>query len=133
MSQVYPKLKEQLLSWTLLSTTPADVSMQVCGVNAAYVYNASHDTIADLGANIVFAPVEFQWSTLTNGLVTGFPASVSGVTPGPTLAAIVVLLAWAGGTQLACFIDQSTDVSLPQVIASTSFAVQWDAAGIFKI
>lgn len=133
MSQVYPKLKEQLLSWALLSTGPADVTLQCCGVDETYVYDAAHDTIADLGDSIVMDRTDFQWSTLTDGNVTGFPVTVSGVTPGPTLAGVVVLMSWAGGTQLCAFIDQSTDASLPQEISSSAFAVQWDELGIFKI
>lgn len=131
--QVYPKVKEQLLSWALTGSTPANVSLAVCGVDATYVFDIAHDTLVDLGDSVVIAPQDFQHSTLTDGVVKAFPASLTNVTPGPTLTGLVVMLKWLGGTQLCCFIDESTDASLPQEIASTAFAVLWDSDGVFKI
>lgn len=133
MSQVYPKLKEQLFTWVFTNTTPADVVLKVCGIDNTYVYDANHDVFEDLGASLIINPVTLPYLTLVNGVVVGDVIGFTGIVPGPVLDALVVYMSWTGGTQLCCWIDDSSDASLPLTLVSTVLSIQWDAQGVFKI
>lgn len=133
MSGVYPKVREQLLSWAYHHTSPATVAIKVVGVSAAYAYNVSHNEINDLGATVVTPETAVTAPTFTDGILDAEDTVFEGLTPGPTLAGLVVYFSWTGGSQLICFIDASTDASLPQVIASSSYGIHWNPAGICLI
>jgi len=133
MSHVYPTLKQKLLGWALLGGAPSDATLWVAGVDPNYIYDSAHDTIADLGANIVMDDGPIPNVTYVNGLVTGDGFTLTGTTISDTMYAVVVYLKWTGGTQLCCFIDESTDASLPVTFDSIAFSVRWNLSGIFQL
>lgn len=132
-SAVYPKVREQLLSWALHSTGPADNRLKICGVGAGYVYNAAHNELSDLGANITIPGLQLAAVTVTDGVLGAADPVFNGVTIGGSLKAFIVYFDWTIGNQLVCYIDQAVDASLPQTIASSSFGVHLNALGICKI
>jgi hypothetical protein len=106
---------------------------KVVGVDASYVYDASHNDIADLGASPVSDYATLVGFTYVDGVLNANDVDLLGLTPPDVFDAAVVLFEWtlpSAGSLLICYIDQSSDGSVPQVINSTSGQIIWDALGI---
>ena len=133
MSGVYPTIRGTLLGWALSGSAPVDAVLKVCGVGTGYTYNAAHNDLTDLGANILFTSAELTGTVSSDGILDAVDEEITGVTPGPTLQGLVVFLEYTGGSALVCFIDSSTDASLPIVLVNTTFGIRWNELGICKI
>lgn len=136
MTAIYPKFRQQLLSWALAANAPAGLTFHVVGVDAGYTYNAAHTSLADIPAGATVSPeTQLTSVTVVDGVVDAADVEWDAVlTAGETITGLVVYLkSGAGATYLAAFFDTSTDASLPQLIESTTGFVRWNAAGIFKI
>lgn len=132
-NHVYPTVREKLLSWAIHSTGPADVHVKVCGVDNTYVYDATHNDVTDLGSTGVIDGTELSGMTFIGGLLKAADTPCVGIATGPTLGGLVVYFDWGSGTQLICFIDTSSDASLPSTLTSTTLTVGWNVAGICQI
>lgn len=133
MSAVYPTFKDKLFDWAKNSTGPANVKLRLCGVTSAYAYDATHNNLADLGSSIKVTSDEITGAQMINGVLDAGDASFQGQPLGDTLAAYVLYLDWTLGQQLVCFIDESTDGTLPFTVSAPSFGVRFATAGICRI
>lgn len=133
MSAVYPKCLETLVGWALLGGGPTNAVAKVVGVDAVYNFDSTHNDIADLGANTVSNYANLVGFSYVNGVLDANDVDLLGLTPPDVFDAAVVLLEWtlpAAGSLLICYIDQSIDGSVPQVINSTSGQIIWNVLGI---
>lgn len=94
---------------------------------------ASSTKLSGLGANILFTSGALTGTVSADGVLDAVDIEVTGVTPGPELDALVVYLEHAGGSALVCYIDSSTDASLPITLVNTTFGIRWNELGICKI
>jgi len=133
MSHVYPTFKDKLFDWAQNSTGPADVNLKLCGVTNAYTYDDSHNNLADLGSSIKVTSDEITGAQMVGGILDAGDASFSGQALGDSIAAYVLYLDWTLGQQLVCFIDESTDGTLPYTVSSPDFGVRFATAGICRI
>lgn len=133
MSQIYTIARPTIMEWGLLGTTPAGITLQVCGVNDDYVFSAAHTVEADLAAGVIAAAQLVDNHTYVGRIIDGDDTPLLGVTPGATLAALVVFLEWAGGTLLLAYIDQSSNGSIPAVFLTPEGEIIWNASGIMRL
>lgn len=133
MSAVYPTFRGTIFGWALSGGMLIDPELKVCGVSSGYVYSEAHTQLSDLGANILFTSGALTGTVSADGVLDAVDIEVTGVTPGPELDALVVYLEHAGGSALVCFIDSSTDASLPITLVNTTFGIRWNELGICKI
>lgn len=133
MSAVYPKFREQLLSWALNGAVPVGLTFKVIGVRSTYVYGAAHNDIADVDPAFICIPeASLSGVTILNGVVDATDADVSGADPPDALDALIIYLSNGVATYLAAYLDGSTDASIPGAIDSTTGTIRWNASGIFK-
>jgi hypothetical protein len=134
MSAVYPKFREQLLSWALNANPPAGLAFYVVGVDSTYVYDAAHNDLADVGSGpVTIAEQALTSVTITNGVVDAANVSVTGLDTADSLDALVVYLKdGAAASYLAAYIDESVDGSIPQGIDATQGVISWAVGGIFR-
>lgn len=133
MSQIYNTFKDRLWSWAKNSTGPANVKLKMVAINNTYTWDASHNDLADIGSAVVATSLEISGAVMNQGVLDAGDVSFAGITTGPVVAGYVVYLDWTSGTQLVCFIDESTDGSLPYTIASPNFGVRFSSSGICRI
>jgi hypothetical protein len=133
MSDIYPKGIEQLVGWAIDNNPPTDIVARVVGVDATYVYDAAHNDVADLGAAAVTGLELIPNFTYVNGIIDGDDVNLPGLTPTEVFDAAVVFFNWtlpAPGSLLLCYVDQSLDGSVPQIIDSSAGVIRWNASGI---
>jgi hypothetical protein len=132
---VYPLAKQRLLEWALAASGPAGAAtVNVIGVKSSYVYSASHEHIADVpGADIVAPETELDNVTTLLGVMKADNPTLTGMTAGQTLHALIVFARWAGDSLLLCYMDTPADASLPALINSTTGLLAFDASGIFSL
>lgn len=133
MSAVYPTFKGTLLTWLFGGGWPTDAELKVAGVSGSYVYNATHSVVSDFSAAQLFGDVLLTGTVSSDGTIDADDVEVTGVTPGPTLDALIVYAEWTGGTALVCYIDSSSDASLPIELTNTEFGIRFNALGICRI
>lgn len=135
MSAVYPLIRQQLISWALNANAPAGLAFYALGVDASYVYSAAHNDLADIaGASIVADLHLLDSVTYVNGILDAADEEWTDLVLTETFDAVIVLLrATDLSSFLVCYIDSSTDGSVPQTVGSTSGLVRWNVAGICKI
>ena len=136
MSSIYASAREIFLTWLLTGTGAPVGAADVCviGVKSSYVFDTAHETLADVpGTDIVIAEVVLSSVTLTGGVTDAADLALTGLTPGPTLDALIVYAKWAATEQLLCYIDAATDSSLPLTLSTSKMNISWPIAGIFKI
>ena len=135
MSAIYPKARENLLDWALNGGGPAAPgSVCVIGVTSSYIYSDTHVDLADIPiGDICIAEQILAGVTIVGGLLDATDLSLSGITTGPTLDALIVYFKWAGSEQLLFYIDSTTDSSLPQVLTTDKLNIAWAPSGIGKV
>lgn len=136
MSAIYPLARENLLDWALNNSGPASVGLlYMIGVTSGYAFNAAHADLADVpGGDICIAEVELANSTIAAGVIDGDDIALTGLTPGPTLDALIIYARWpTGESQLIFYIDSDSDASLPLELTTSKLTINWPLAGIGKI
>jgi hypothetical protein len=136
MSDVYPKGVETLIGWAINANPPTDIVAKVVAVDDTYVYDASHNDIADLGTSQVSGYEVIPSFTYVNGVIDGADVDLPGLVPTDVFDAAVVLFQWtlpSAGSLLIAYLDQAADGSIPQVIDSSAGVIRWNALGIAVI
>lgn len=135
MSAVYPKFREQLISWALNQNAPAGLAFYAIGVDTDYVYNAAHVNLSSVAsAAIVAGELALTGVTYVNGILDANDVEWTGLTPGDTLDGFIIYAKSGGGDSwLVCYIDGASDASIPQVIPGTTGKLKFNASGICKI
>lgn len=135
MAAVYPKIREQLISWALNQNAPAGLAFYVMGVDADYTYNAAHVNLTSVpaGARITSEKL-LTGVTYVNGILDADDQRWIDMTPGDVIRGFVIYLKSGGGdTWLVCYLDTSIDGSIPQTVDSTIGDIIFNASGICKI
>lgn len=135
MSAVYPKIREQLISWAMNQNAPAGLTFYAIGLDTDYTYSAAHVNLASVpvGSRITSEKL-LTGVTYVNGILNADDVTWTDMTPGDVLDAFVIYLKSGGGDSfLVCYIDGSTDGSIPQNIESTTGQLIFNASGICKI
>lgn len=136
MTAIYPKFRQQLLTWALNASAPAGLAFYVVGVKSTYVYDPAHTGLGNIPAGGICAPeTALANVTIVDGVIDADDVYWDTVlTAGVTIDGLIVYLKDGGGNSfLAAYFDTSSDGSLPQLIESTSGFIRWDGQGIFKI
>lgn len=135
MAAVYPKIREQLISWALNQNAPAGLAFYVLGVDTDYTYNAAHVNLSSVAVGARITSEKLLTNvTYVNGVLDADDQRWTDLTPGDTLRGFVVYLKSGGGdTWLVCYLDTSIDGSIPQTIESTIGDIIFNASGICKI
>lgn len=136
MSAVYPKFRENLVTWALNGGGPVTSEFRVRGLNNDYVYSDAHDSLGDVVASTPYVTEEIVLEnvTVTNGILDADNVDFAEQTLGETLQAILVYL-WDTTAEVgypAAYINSSTDATLPQLIEQVSGQIRWNPAGICK-
>lgn len=132
MSGIYQTLTATLIGWALEDSTPAAIDLKVAGVNPTYEFDSEHSALADLGASVIFTSDPLVGTVSPLGVIDADDVIVT-TTPGDNFAGIVLYLEWATGSQLVCFINESSDASFPAAIATTTLTLNFAAEGICRI
>ena len=135
-NHIYPTALDAMLSAFLAGDPPGGIAdIFVCGVGAGYVYNDSHELVADLAGNITAPAVQITNPGYVNGAVGGddLTPAWEGLAPGVTINAIVVFASFASGDHLLMYADSNPSLSLPYVASGANVNVRWNPNGIFKI
>jgi len=136
MNQIYPKALQKFLESYANADGPAtDSELKLIPVGEDYVWSAAHETLADLGDNVLSGPLEIGGVTFTNGIIKGnnLVNILREVTESIPVQAFVLYFENATDTLLVGFLDTSSNGGLPAVLGSNSFNVTWNAQGILRI
>ena len=135
MSKLYPLWLESLLDAYFTEAPPAvgSTDVMVAPVDAGYVYSDSHASTEDVGEHFVGEAVALLNATLTGGVLDADDVTLTGLTQGTVIPALVIFAVWDGGSQLMAYIDSTADSTLPLTARAATASIVWDAAGIFKI
>lgn len=100
-------------------------NIRVAAVNASYVYSAAHQTVTDLGPNIVARSPNLASKSVTGGVLNSDPALFAALT-GATVRYLVVFL-WSGAdaTSLLLYYIDTANV-LPTIPIGIDVTVQPD-------
>ena len=114
--------------------TPDPVDMYVCGVGAGYTFNPNHETVEDLGINVVLEPVAMSEVTTDMGLLDAADTETETVDEaGDVAVAVVIFIANDDGSQLLAYIDEGEEGQLPITFVQGKLFIRWNPAGIFRI
>lgn len=135
MSAVYPKIREQLISWAMNQNAPAGLTFYAIGVDTDYTYSAAHVNLSSVaGAAIIAGEKALSGVTYVNGILDANDVEWTNLVNGDVLDGFIVYLKSGGGDSwLVCYIDSSADSSIPQTIAGSTGSLRFNASGICKI
>lgn len=106
-------------------------------VNSSQTYNSAHEFVSDLTAgDIIDRSGALSSPTTTSGVADAADETVSAVTTGNTIAAIVVYKdtgADASSILLAWIDHDSGGSAISQATNGGDIDIQWNASGIFSI
>jgi hypothetical protein len=139
MSQFYPLGLQALLQAFFSSQAPVGVvSLYVAGLDAGYVFDPTHTTIADIADHAVAQAVEITNAGVSGGAVGGDNVTFGDLNPGDVIDQLVVFAGWADDdgnqySQLFVLLDNASSSSLPLTAQGDAATITWNPAGIFKI
>ncbi len=127
-SHVYP-LYKQVIEGTGLNLSSSN--LKVALLTSSYTYSGSHQYYSDL-SGVIASSGNLASKTVTNGVFDAADITLTAVTTGSTIAALVVYYdSGAGATSnLICFVD-----GLSQATNGGDITVAWDngASKIFAL
>ena len=109
MNAVYPKFIQALLEGFVNLTGPDAVSeLKLVAVGADYVYSTAHDTIEDLGSNIIGLAIPLTGVTFVGGIIDAddILGAFRDVVEPTVTQGIVFYFEWASGTALVDILMQ---------------------------
>lgn len=136
MSAVYPSFKARLMSLLVGAGVPSGADLYVVGVDDSYVYDPDHTTFEDLDVeSIVFPPAELIGFTLDGTTLDAPDIEIGAATVGKTLHGVIILFAWDDEveTALVAYMNQTSNVTLPQQIVTGQLKLFWSDEGICRV
>lgn len=134
MSSIYDAARESFLKGLIDFSTD---SIRAKLVSTAYTYSASHSTVADVAASTLSTSPALTSKTTTAGVANAASVTFTAVPGGTDGKAIVLYQHVAGDNtdKIICYIDQTSDSSLPVTPNGGDIIVNWDTGAnkIFKL
>lgn len=134
MSSIYDAARESFLKGLIDFSTD---SIRAKLVSTAYTYSASHSTVADVAASTLSTSPALTSKTTTAGVANAASVTFTAVPGGADGKAIVLYQHVAGDNtdKIICYIDQTSDSSLPVTPNGGDIIVNWDTGAnkIFKL
>lgn len=133
MSAVYPKFRQSLLQWSV-DVIPAGMTYHAVAVDSTYVYDPAHWGQADISGSVISQVMELVVTDFTDGIIKADTVVLEGLVQGVSVAGVIVVLTDQNAEfHLVCFIDESSDGSMPQLINTDTGEVRWNPSGICRI
>lgn len=130
---IYPLAKGVLFNWAVVSGMPAGLGLKLALCDVPFVFNAAHDTLADL-AGVLYDDIDVpDYVVDVNGVLDAPDVTVLGLMPNDSFIAVVLYWAWTGGTQLFQYTTESEEQPLPIELVGTQLTVRFSPDGIFKL
>ena len=133
---VYPTFLQNLLaSATGPDLDNAATDVRIALVSAGYTYNAAHDFLDDLGANVEATTPALSSKTVTDGVFDAADPTITDASGDEVVAAVVYLHTGTASTsRLIAYIDED-DVGAPisLLLNGGDVTLTLNSAGIFDL